>query len=151
MKIDSKTLGSVLSEAAKYTRKLSANSDEFKSLLNSQSEPNADASLNQMSVEDFKAALKKYGAFGFVAKMSEDIIGEKLAKKRAELEESMGLNDESKSAEERLELKATIDDLVRDYEKELRASLKQNAILQKQQQLEANKSSHGLEMALAEL
>lgn len=149
MKVNSQALGEILSQGSSYAKKLSAKIDEFQSLLNSQSEPNTDTSLEQMSVEDFKAALKKYGAFGLLTKINEDIIGEKIAKKRAELEESMGLNDGSKSTEERLELKATIDDLVRDYEKELRASLKQNAILQKQQQLEANKSLHGLEMALA--
>lgn len=149
MKIDNQAINSVFNTFSN-TKPFKAKSDEFKNLLN-QTKPNTDANITQMSVEDFKEALKKYGAAGFIAKINEDIIDEKLAQKRTELEESMGLNDNSKSTDEKRELMAIIDDLMLNYEKELKAKLKENAILQKQQQLNANKSVRGLEMALAEI
>lgn len=135
----------------KISKKL-GDKQAFASLLKGE-KGNGDSSLGlkQMDVDDFKAALKKYGAVGFIAKMSEDIIGEKIAQKRAELEEKMGLNDPNKTQQDIVEIRATIDELVRDFERELKTSLKQSAILQKQKQLSTTSESHALSLALAQI
>jgi response regulator len=86
-------------------------------------------------VEGFKRTLTELGAAGFLSQMNEQKIQEKLRVKKEELIEALGLNTDMKKSL-RDELKAVLDDLLTKYEKELRASLQSNSLLEKQQSLQ---------------
>ena len=78
--------------------------------------------------------------------MNEQKIQEKLKAKKEELMEALGLNADMKQSL-RSELEAVLDELLAKYEKELRASLQSNSLLEKQQSLQ-NKNSSMLGAAL---
>ncbi len=86
-------------------------------------------------VEGFKRTLTELGAAGFLSQMNEQKIQEKLRVKKEELMEALGLNTDMKKSL-RDELEAVLDDLLNKYEKELRASLQSNSLLEKQQALQ---------------
>ena len=86
-------------------------------------------------VEGFKKTLTELGAAGFLSQMNEQKIQEKLRVKKEELMEALGLNTDMKKSL-RDELEAVLDDLLSKYEKELRASLQSNSLLEKQQSLQ---------------
>ena len=86
-------------------------------------------------VEGFKRTLTELGAAGFLSQMNEQKIQEKLRVKKEELMEALGLNTDMKKSL-RDELEAVLDDLLIKYEKELRASLQSNSLLEKQQALQ---------------
>ena len=86
-------------------------------------------------VEGFKRTLTELGAAGFLSQMNEQKIQEKLRVKKEELMEALGLNTDMKKSL-RDELEAVLDDLLTKYEKELRASLQSNSLLEKQQSLQ---------------
>ena len=86
-------------------------------------------------VEGFKRTLTELGAAGFLSQMNEQKIQEKLRVKKEELMEALGLNTDMKKSL-RDELEAVLDDLLAKYEKELRASLQSNSLLEKQQALQ---------------
>ena len=97
-------------------------------------------------VEGFKKMLTELGAAGFLSQMNEQKIQEKLRAKKEELMEALGLNADMKQSL-RSELEAVLDELLAKYEKELRASLQSNSLLEKQQSLQ-NKNSSMLGAAL---
>ena len=78
--------------------------------------------------------------------MNEQKIQEKLRAKKEELMEALGLNTDMKKSL-RDELEAVLDELLTKYEKELRASLQSNSLLEKQQALQ-NKNPSMLGSAL---
>lgn len=86
-------------------------------------------------VDGFKRTLTELGAAGFLSQMNEQKIQEKLSIKKEELMEALGLNTDMKKSL-RDELEAVLDDLLNKYEKELRASLQSNSLLEKQQALQ---------------
>ena len=86
-------------------------------------------------VEGFKRTLTELGAAGYLSQMNEQKIQEKLSIKKEELMEALGLNTDMKKSL-RDELEAVLDDLLTKYEKELRASLQSNSLLEKQQSLQ---------------
>ena len=86
-------------------------------------------------VEGFKKTLTQLGAAGFLSQMNEQKIQEKLSIKKEELMEALGLNTDMKKSL-RDELETVLDDLLTKYEKELRASLQSNSLLEKQQSLQ---------------
>ena len=86
-------------------------------------------------VEGFKKTLTQLGAAGFLSQMNEQKIQEKLRVKKEELMEALGLNTDMKKSL-RDELETVLDDLLSKYEKELRASLQSNSLLEKQQSLQ---------------
>jgi len=86
-------------------------------------------------VDGFKRTLTELGAAGFLSQMNEQKIQEKLRVKKEELMEALGLNTDMKKSL-RDELEAVLDDLLTKYEKELRASLQSNSLLEKQQSLQ---------------
>ena len=86
-------------------------------------------------VEGFKRTLTELGAAGFLSQMNEQKIQEKLSIKKEELMEALGLNTDMKKSL-RDELETVLDDLLTKYEKELRASLQSNSLLEKQQSLQ---------------
>ena len=91
-------------------------------------------------VEGFKRTLAELGAAGFLSQMNEQKIQEKLRVKKEELMEALGLNTDMKKSL-RDELVVVLDDLLTKYEKELRASLQSNSLLEKQQSLQNKNSS----------
>ena len=97
-------------------------------------------------VEGFKRTLAELGAAGFLSQMNEQKIQEKLRAKKEELMEALGLNTDMKKSL-RDELEAVLDELLTKYEKELRASLQSNSLLEKQQALQ-NKNPSMLGSAL---
>lgn len=128
--------------------------DSFKDLLQSlnhgQSQ-NIDKELLKMSVEEFKDSLKKYGASALLAKINEDKIKLKIAQKKEELEQNLGINDPSKTQDEKKELAQNIENLLKEYEKELKNTLKQASILERQKRLQNQKEANALAMALTQL
>ena len=86
-------------------------------------------------MEGFKRTLTELGAAGCVSQMNEQKIQEKLRIKKEELMEALGLNTDMKKSL-RDELEAVLEDLLTKYEKELRASLQSNSLLEKQQALQ---------------
>ena len=86
-------------------------------------------------VDGFKRTLTELGAAGFLSQMNEQKIQEKLRVKKEELMEALGLNTDMKKSL-RDELETVLDDLLTKYEKELRASLQSNSLLEKQQALQ---------------
>nr|WP_314998812.1 response regulator [uncultured Campylobacter sp.] len=97
-------------------------------------------------VEGFKRTLTELGAAGYLSQMNEQKIQEKLRAKKEELMEALGLNTDMKKSL-RDELEAVLDELLTKYEKELRASLQSNSLLEKQQALQ-NKNPSMLGSAL---
>ena len=97
-------------------------------------------------VEGFKRTLTELGAAGYLSQMNEQKIQEKLRAKKEELMEVLGLNTDMKKSL-RDELEAVLDELLTKYEKELRASLQSNSLLEKQQALQ-NKNPSMLGSAL---
>jgi len=91
-------------------------------------------------VEGFKRTLTELGAAGFLSQMNEQKIQEKLRIKKEELMEALGLNTDMKKSL-RDELETVLDDLLTKYEKELRASLQSNSLLEKQQSLQNKNQS----------
>ena len=97
-------------------------------------------------VEGFKRTLTELGAAGYLSQMNEQKIQEKLRAKKEELMEALGLNTDMKKSL-RDEHEAVLDELLTKYEKELRASLQSNSLLEKQQALQ-NKNPSMLGSAL---
>lgn len=128
--------------------KKSANFDE---ILNKALDEAEGESKILSDVERFKNDLAKLGAYGYLAQLNADKIEQKVAEKRKELSELLGLNDPNKSAEEKSELNQTLNEFLNKYRKELNGALN-NTILQRQQNLDGAVSSNvNLNSVLAEL
>ncbi|WP_295146501.1 response regulator [uncultured Campylobacter sp.] len=128
--------------------KKSANFDE---ILNKALDEAEGESKILSDVERFKNDLAKLGAYGYLAQLNADKIEQKVAEKRKELSELLGLNDPNKSAEEKSELNQTLNEFLNKYRKELNGALN-NTILQRQQNLDGVVSSNvNLNSVLAEL
>ena len=130
------------------SREKSANFDE---ILNKAFDEAKGESKILSDVERFKNDLAKLGAYGYLAQLNTDKIEQKVAEKRKELSELLGLNDPNKSAEEKSELNQTLNEFLNKYRKELNGVLN-NTILQRQQNLDGAVSSNvNLNSVLAEL
>ena len=130
------------------SREKSANFDE---ILNKAFDEAKGESKILSDVERFKNDLSKLGAYGYLAQLNADKIEQKVAEKRKELSELLGLNDPNKSAEEKSELNQTLNKFLNKYRKELNGVLN-NTILQRQQNLDGAVSSNvNLNSVLAEL
>ena len=130
------------------SREKSANFDE---ILNKALDESEGESKILNDVERFKNDLAKLGAYGYLAQLNADKIEQKVAEKRKELSELLGLNDPNKSAEEKSELNQTLNKFLNKYRKELNGVLN-NTILQRQQNLDGAVSSNvNLNSVLAEL
>lgn len=131
-----------------HSREKSANFDE---ILNKAFDEAEGKSKILSNVERFKNDLSKLGAYGYLAQLNADKIEQKVAEKRKELSELLGLNDPNKSAEEKSELNQTLNEFLNKYRKELNGVLN-NTILQRQQNLDGAVSSNvNLNSVLAEL
>lgn len=127
-----KILAELAQKAIEKTAKAAKGAD-FEKELKKAVEPIKTA--KEPDVEGFKKTLTQLGAAGFLSQMNEQKIQEKLRVKKEELMEALGLNTDMKKSL-RDELVVVLDDLLTKYEKELRASLQSNSLLEKQQALQ---------------
>ena len=127
-----KILAELAQKAIEKTAKVAKGVD-FEKELKKAVEPIKTA--KEPDVEGFKKTLTQLGAAGFLSQMNEQKIQEKLRVKKEELMEALGLNTDMKKSL-RDELETVLDDLLTKYEKELRASLQSNSLLEKQQALQ---------------
>ena len=127
-----KILAELAQKAIEKTAK-AAKGVDFEKELKKAVEPIKTA--KEPDVEGFKKTLTQLGAAGFLSQMNEQKIQEKLRVKKEELMEALRLNTDMKKSL-RDELEAVLDDLLTKYEKELRASLQSNSLLEKQQALQ---------------
>ena len=129
---EQKFIQKILAELAQKSSK-AANEGDFEKELKRAAEPVKTS--KEPDVEGFKRTLTELGAAGFLSQMNEQKIQEKLRAKKEELMEALGLNTDMKK-NLRDELEAVLDELLTKYEKELRASLQSNSLLEKQQALQ---------------
>ena len=127
-----KILAELAQKAIEKTAKAAKGAD-FEKELKKAVEPIKTA--KEPDVEGFKKTLTELGAVGFLSQMNEQKIQEKLSIKKEELMEALGLNTDMKKSL-RDELETVLDELLTKYEKELRASLQSNSLLEKQQSLQ---------------
>ena len=130
---EQKFIQKILAELAQKAAEKSAKEGDFEKELKVATE--AIKTSKEPDVEGFKRTLTELGAAGFLSQMNEQKIQEKLRVKKEELMEALGLNTDMKKSL-RDELEAVLDDLLTKYEKELRASLQSNSLLEKQQSLQ---------------
>ena len=130
---EQKFIQKILAELAQKAAEKSAKEGDFEKELKVATE--AIKTSKEPAVEGFKRTLTELGAAGFLSQMNEQKIQEKLRVKKEELMEALGLNTDMKKSL-RDELEAVLDDLLTKYEKELRASLQSNSLLEKQQSLQ---------------
>ena len=130
---EQKFIQKILAELAQKAAEKSAKEGDFEKELKVATE--AIKTSKEPDVEGFKKTLTELGAAGFLSQMNEQKIQEKLRVKKEELMEALGLNTDMKKSL-RDELEAVLDDLLTKYEKELRASLQSNSLLEKQQSLQ---------------
>ena len=130
---EQKFIQKILAELAQKAAEKSAKEGDFEKELKVATE--AIKTSKEPDVEGFKRTLTELGAAGFLSQMNEQKIQEKLRVKKEELMEALGLNTDIKKSL-RDELETVLDDLLTKYEKELRASLQSNSLLEKQQSLQ---------------
>ena len=130
---EQKFIQKILAELAQKAAEKSAKEGDFEKELKVATE--AIKTSKEPDVEGFKRTLTELGAAGFLSQMNEQKIQEKLRVKKEELMEALGLNTDMKKSL-RDELETVLDDLLTKYEKELRASLQSNSLLEKQQSLQ---------------
>ncbi|MBE2986121.1 response regulator [Campylobacter sp. RM12920] len=151
MKVQNNSLVDFLSqlEAGKNEKNKSLKFDE---ILNSALENKTSKNDLSQEVEDFKQRLSELGAYGYITQLNEDKIEQKIAQKRNELIETLGINDPNKSNDQRSELLKVLEEMLSEYRKQIQNSLASQSILEKQQQLAGTKSSVvNLNSVLAEL
>ena len=130
---EQKFIQKILAELAQKAAEKSAKEGDFEKELKVATE--TIKTSKEPDVEGFKRTLTELGAAGFLSQMNEQKIQEKLRVKKEELMEALGLNTDMKKSL-RDELETVLDDLLTKYEKELRASLQSNSLLEKQQSLQ---------------
>ncbi|MGG7072934.1 hypothetical protein U5B43_01570 [Campylobacter sp. 9BO] len=115
-----------------------AKSSDFGDILSSNIKILQNKQEMQESIDKFKKDLTKYGTYAFLAKLNEDKIEEKVAKKKAELIETFGLNDPAK-AKQKEQITKLIQDMLAEYKKELMRKNQSNTLLERSQNLSGNK------------
>jgi len=103
-------------------------------------------------LEQFKKRLTEIGATGFINELNSNKIEDKIAKKKEELTELLSINDPTKTQDQKNELLKIMDKILSDYRKELNVALANQALLEKQKNLNSkNSSSVNLSSVLNEL
>lgn len=127
-----------------------ANKAEFEEVLNLALKSSPKKLVGTQDVERFKQNLSELGTAGYISTLNSQKIEDKLAQKREELTELLGLNDPNKSATEINELTKVLEKMLQDYRKELNIALNSSTLLEKQQQLSNAKNTTNLASVLAE-
>ena len=111
----------------------------------------SDAKISD-KIEQFKKRLTEIGAVGFISELNSNKIEEKIAQKKKELTELLGIDDPAKTQDQKNELLKIMDKILSDYRKELNVALANQALLEKQKNLNSkNSSSVNLSSVLNEL
>ncbi|WP_103623902.1 response regulator [Campylobacter concisus] len=111
----------------------------------------SDAKISD-KVEQFKKRLTEIGAVGFISELNSNKIEEKIAQKKKELTELLGIDDPAKTQDQKNELLKIMDKILSDYRKELNVALANQALLEKQKNLNSkNSNSVNLSSVLNEL
>ncbi|QPH86544.1 response regulator [Campylobacter concisus] len=111
----------------------------------------SDAKISD-KIEQFKKRLTEIGAVGFISELNSNKIEEKIAQKKKELTELLGIDDPAKTQDQKNELLKIMDKILSDYRKELNIALANQALLEKQKNLNSkNSSSVNLSSVLNEL
>ncbi len=92
-------------------------------------------------IEQFKKRLTEIGAVGFISELNSNKIEEKIAQKKKELTELLGIDDPAKTQDQKNELLKIMDKILSDYRKELNVALANQALLEKQKNLNSKSSS----------
>ena len=100
----------------------------------------SDAKISD-KIEQFKKRLTEIGAVGFISELSSNKIEEKIAQKKKELTELLGIDDPAKTQDQKNELLKIMDKILSDYRKELNVALANQALLEKQKNLNSKSSS----------
>ena len=100
----------------------------------------SDAKISD-KVEQFKKRLTEIGAVGFMSELNSNKIEEKIAQKKKELTELLGIDDPAKTQDQKNELLKIMDKILSDYRKELNVALANQALLEKQKNLNSKSSS----------
>ncbi|WP_107686898.1 response regulator [Campylobacter concisus] len=100
----------------------------------------SDAKISD-KVEQFKKRLTEIGAVGFISELNSNKIEEKIAQKKKELTELLGIDDPAKTQDQKNELLKIMDKILSDYRKELNVALANQALLEKQKNLNSKSSS----------
>jgi len=100
----------------------------------------SDAKISD-KVEQFKKRLTEIGAVGFISELNSNKIEEKIAQKKKELTELLGIDDPTKTQDQKNELLKIMDKILSDYRKELNVALANQALLEKQKNLNSKSSS----------
>ena len=91
----------------------------------------SDAKISD-KVEQFKKRLTEIGAVGFISELNSNKIEEKIAQKKKELTELLGIDDPTKTQDQKNELLKIMDKILSDYRKELNVALANQTLLEKQ-------------------
>ncbi|WP_107696283.1 response regulator [Campylobacter concisus] len=111
----------------------------------------SDAKISD-KIEQFKKRLTEIGAVGFISELNSNKIEEKIAQKKKELTELLGIDDPAKTQDQKNELLKIMDKILSDYRKELNVALANQALLEKQKNLNSkNSNSVNLSSVLNEL
>ena len=100
----------------------------------------SDAKISD-KIEQFKKRLTEIGAVGFISELNSNKIEEKIAQKKKELTELLGIDDPAKTQDQKNELLKIMDKILSDYRKELNVALANQALLEKQKNLNSKSSS----------
>lgn len=100
----------------------------------------SDAKISD-KVEQFKKRLTEIGAVGFISELNSNKIEEKISQKKKELTELLGIDDPAKTRDQKNELLKIMDKILSDYRKELNVALANQALLEKQKNLNSKSSS----------
>ncbi len=100
----------------------------------------SDAKISD-KIEQFKKRLTGIGAVGFISELNSNKIEEKIAQKKKELTELLGIDDPAKTQDQKNELLKIMDKILSDYRKELNVALANQALLEKQKNLNSKSSS----------
>ncbi|WP_107776486.1 response regulator [Campylobacter concisus] len=100
----------------------------------------SDAKISD-KVEQFKKRLTEIGAVGFISELNSNKIEEKIAQKKKELTELLGIDDPTKTQDQKNELLKIMDKILSDYRKELNVALANQTLLEKQKNLNSKSSS----------
>jgi hypothetical protein len=114
------------------------NKNSFDEILNLALDKIASEAKISDKLEQFKKRLTEVGATGFISELNSNKIEEKIAQKKKELMELLGINDPTKTQDQKNELLKIMDKILSDYRKELNVALTSQTLLEKQKNLSKN-------------
>ena len=139
MKVQNNDIIDYLLQSGSSKTKYKKNS--FDEILSLAMDKIASYAKNSDKVEQFKKRLTEIGAVGFISELNSNKIEEKIAQKKKELTELLGIDDPTKTQDQKNELLKIMDKILSDYRKELNVALANQTLLEKQKNLNSKSSS----------